>query len=186
MKEKQRRNDASDTKRRCKDHHEHRRERPNLEDDHREHQHDHHGKYRGQCSVRFSSFFYIAAHFDLVALGQACDDRLNCLLNLLRDLWRLKGFVDVTLYRNRRQAITTFEDRIFRANLDVPDLTQWNSLTRVIHQSHIVQLSRIEAVGPGASSDNLHRSNVFADLRDWRTGQEKLDLLRSVLGRKAD
>jgi AcrR family transcriptional regulator len=127
---------------------------------------------------------YIAAHFDLVALGQASDDRLNCLLNLLRDLWRLKGFVDVTLYRNRRQAITALQDRFFGTNLDVADLTEWNSLPPAIHQSHIVQFSGIEAVCSGTSSDYLHGSNIFTDLRHRRTGQKKLDLFGGVVGRK--
>jgi len=34
--------------------------------------------------------FYVAARLDPVALGQSCDDRLNGLLNLYRDLRRLK------------------------------------------------------------------------------------------------
>jgi hypothetical protein len=86
----------------------------------------------------------------------------------------------------RRQAITTLEDRLFGSNLDVTDLTEWNSLTSVIHQSHVVQLAGIEAVSSGTSSNYLNGSNVFTNLRDWRTGQKKLDLLRSVLGRQAD
>jgi len=65
-------------------------------DDYREHQHNH-GKYRRQSSVRLTGFFYMGARFNLVAFGQICDDRLNCLFNLYRDLWWLKRFIDVAL-----------------------------------------------------------------------------------------
>src|SRR5437762_4269680 len=136
--------------------------------------------------VRFTSFFYIAARFDPVALGQAGDNRLNRLFNLCRDLRRLKRFVDVTLYRNCRHAVTAFEDRLFRTNLDAADLAKWKSLRPVIHQSHFVLLAGINAVGSGTSRDYLRRSDIFTDLRQWRTRQKKLDLFGSFVGGKAN
>jgi hypothetical protein len=83
-------------------------------------------------------------------------------------------------------AVVALEDRFFGTNLDVADLTKWNGLPPMIHQSHIVQLSGIEAVCSGTSGDYLHRSNIFTELCHWRTRQKKLDLLGSLVGRKSD
>src|SRR5205807_8923462 len=98
----------------------------------------------------------------------------------------LKRFVNVTLYRNCRHAVTAFEDRLFRTNLDAADLAKWNSRPPVIHQSHVIQLAGIEAVSSGTSRDYLRRSDIFVDLRQWRTREKKLDLFGSFAGGKAN
>ena len=140
------------------------------------------GNTTEKSPVCFSRLFYIAACFDPVALGQFCDNRLNRLFNLPQ---RPAGAEAIRrchpLPRNCRHTITAFEDRFFRTNFEVADLAQWNSLSPSVHQSHVVQLSGIEAVSSATSSDYLHRSNVFADLSDRRTRQKKLDLFRSVV-----
>src|SRR5207247_9321586 len=94
--------------------------------------------------------------------------------------------VYVTLDRTCPHAVAAVEDRLFRTNLDAADLAKWNSLPPVIHRSHLVQFAGIEEVGSGTSRDYLRRSDIFTDLRQWRTRQKKLDLFGSFVGGKAN
>jgi hypothetical protein len=177
--------DADQGQGRGQQHHPHRRQRPDLEDDHDHHQDEHQREDRRQRRVGLAGLLDVRRPSRSGSRRAGRGDRLERLHHLGRDVRRLEFLGDVAAHGDGGQAVAAAQDRILHADLGLADLVERHALAARADQGEGAEPRRIQPIAAAAAGDHLDGADVLAHLGDGRAGQQELQLLGGVMAGEA-